>query len=107
MSWSQLKELKSSRTNFVILVVSPGGVSYNGLAKGAFPAGEESSSSDLIYDPEGGIELVQDYTLDTHFRQEIISNFIGKQFNIFGFEPRDCIQTNNTLLKIKFSIFKV
>jgi cyanophycinase len=44
-----------------------GGVSYNALLNGAFPDGEKVGPDDLIYDPLGGIEMMDSYQLYSHF----------------------------------------
>jgi len=50
-------------------VMMAGGVSYNALKNGAYPLGSEPTSSDLAYDPDGGIGMLYDIVLDTHFSE--------------------------------------
>jgi len=50
-------------------VMIAGGVSYNGLRYGSFPYGTENSSSDLVYDPFGGLGMLFDFVLDSHFSE--------------------------------------
>jgi len=50
-------------------VMIAGGVTYNGLRYGSFPLGSESSSSDLVYDPFGGLGMLYDYIIDSHFSE--------------------------------------
>jgi len=50
-------------------VMIAGGTTYNGLRYGSFPLGTEGSSSDLVYDAYGGLGLMYDFVLDTHFSE--------------------------------------
>jgi cyanophycinase len=50
-------------------VMIAGGVSYNALENGSYPVGTEPGTDNLIYDPEGGINIMYDYVLDMHFSE--------------------------------------
>lgn len=50
-------------------VMIMGGWSWEGLAYGAFPFGEEIDNYDLIYDPDGGILMLNKFIIDSHFSE--------------------------------------
>ncbi|ELT90727.1 hypothetical protein CAPTEDRAFT_193384 [Capitella teleta] len=46
-----------------------GGMSYEALRYGAFPEGEEGGPDDLIYEPGGGIGLLDSHIVDSHYSE--------------------------------------